>query len=190
MIEVKRETKETKIEISLELRGSGKSDISTGIGFFDHMLSALAKHSLMDLKLTCLGDLEIDQHHSVEDCGIALGEALQKELFPVQNIERFSSTTAVLDEAAIECDMDISNRPYLHFDLELDGKIGEFDAELVEEFFRALVQNAKITAHLHQKRGKNRHHIAEAAFKAFAHALKKASAINEKQGIPSTKGVL
>lgn len=190
MIEIKRETKETKIELNLDFRGEGKSEIATGIGFFDHMLTALSKHARMDLKLTCIGDIEVDFHHSVEDVGIALGEALHKALFPVQNIKRFGSATAVLDEAAIECDIDISNRPFLHYDLELAGKIGDFDCELIEEFFRALVFNAKITAHIGQKRGKNKHHIAEAAFKAFALALRNASLFDESAAIPSTKGVI
>lgn len=190
MIEIKRETKETKIALSLEPKGTGKSDIATGIGFFDHMLTALSKHSRIDLKLTCIGDIEVDFHHSVEDVGIALGEALHQALFPVQNIKRFGSATAVLDEAAVECDIDISNRPFLHYHLELAGKIGDFDCELIEEFFRALIFNAKITTHIHQKRGKNKHHIAEAAFKAFAIALRHATTCDESAAIPSTKGVI
>jgi imidazoleglycerol-phosphate dehydratase len=190
--QLKRETKETKIELSFEINGTGKSDIQTGVGFFDHMLEALAKHSLSDVTLRCEGDLHVDYHHTVEDIGIVIGEALHKEIFPVQGVERFANTTVILDEAAVEVDLDLSGRPFLLFDLgELDGKVGEFDAELAEEFFRAVVYNAKISAHIVLKRGKNRHHILEAAFKAFAVALRRALAANSRiSGAPSTKGVL
>jgi len=190
VIELKRETKETKIDLNLTLRGSGKADIQTGIPFFDHMLNTLTKHSKIDLKLYCIGDIEVDFHHSVEDCGIVLGEALNRAIFPVTNIARFGAKTAILDEASIECNIDLSNRPFLYYDLELEGKIGEFDCELIEEFFKSLAFNAKISLHLHQKRGKNRHHIAEAAFKAFALALRESLKIDENMGVPSTKGVL
>jgi len=190
MITLKRETKETSIDIELKLCGKGESDIQTGIPFFDHMLSALAKHSRIDLKLYCKGDIEVDFHHSVEDCGIVLGEALHKAIFPVSRMQRFGSAVAILDEAAIECNIDLSNRPYLYYDLEMDGKIGEFDCELVEEFFKSLAFNAKISMHIHQKRGKNRHHIAESAFKAFALALREATKYDESAATPSTKGVL
>ena len=192
MTELKRETKETKIELTLDINGTGKADIKSGIGFFDHMLEAFAKHSLCDLKLHCEGDLHVDFHHTVEDIGIVIGNALHEEIFPVQGVERFSNTTVILDEAAVEVDMDLSGRPFLLFDLgELDGKVGEFDAELAEEFFRAVVYNAKISSHVVIKRGKNRHHILEAAFKAFAVALRRALATNSRvSGAPSTKGVL
>ncbi len=190
MVTVKRETKETKIEISLEVYGSGKSQIETKIGFFDHMLESLAKHALFDLKIRCDGDIHVDFHHTVEDVGIVLGEAIKKEIYPVKNIERFSNSIVVMDEAAVECAIDVSNRPFLVYDLPLEGKIGEFDAELIEEFFRALVFNASLTTHLIYKRGKNRHHIAEAAFKAFAVSFKRAVYKNKRVSIPSTKGVL
>lgn len=191
MIEKSRETKETKIGLKLDLMGSGKADISTGIGFFDHMLDALARHGLLNLELVCKGDLHIDMHHTVEDVGILLGSALYDALFPVGNIERYANRSAVLDEAAIAVEMDISGRSYLHWDVPIDGKIGDFDAELVEEFFRALISNAKITAHITMLRGTNKHHIVEAIFKAFAVSLRSAVAVNPRMDkIPSTKGVL
>ena len=191
MTKLQRQTKETNIVLELEVNGSGKSNIKTGIGFFDHMLEAFAKHSLIDLKIECEGDLHVDFHHSVEDVGIVLGEALYKEIFPVGKIERFSNVVAVLDEAAIECDLDISGRAFLHYDVDISSKVGEFDTELAEEFFRAVVINAKITAHIIKKRGKNRHHILEAAFKAFGVALRRALIINPKiTDTPSTKGIL
>ncbi len=192
MTQLTRSTKETAIELSLEIKGSGKADIHTGIGFFDHMLEALAKHSLCDITLKCEGDLHVDFHHTVEDIGIVIGQALEKEIFPIEGVERFSNTNVILDEASVGVDMDLSGRPFLLFDLgEIDGKVGEFDAELAEEFFRAVVTNARISAHIVLNRGKNRHHILEAAFKAFAVALRRALTPNARiSGAPSTKGVL
>ena len=189
MIKLNRETKETKIEITLNLRGKGRSNISTGIGFFDHMLEALAKHSGMDLEVYCEGDVYVDYHHSVEDVGIVLGEALHKEIFPVSNVERFSNAVAILDEAAVECDIDLGGRAYLVYELPIDGAIKDFDMELVEEFFKSLVFNAKIACHLTLKRGRNKHHIIESAFKSFAVALRRALYYRDDE-IPSTKGVL
>ncbi|NPA63415.1 MAG: imidazoleglycerol-phosphate dehydratase HisB [Epsilonproteobacteria bacterium] len=190
MTRIERKTKETTIVVEADIGGSGEGDIETGIGFFDHMLQALAKHGRIDLFVRCRGDLHVDFHHSVEDVGIVLGEALYKEIFPVREKERFGDALVVMDEAAVECGIDLSNRPFLVFESDLDGKIGEFDAELVEEFFRALVFNARITAHIVQRRGKNRHHVAEAAFKAFAVALRRALKEDRRAGLPSTKGVL
>jgi len=190
MIEMKRVTKETKIEVRIDVDGNGKADIKTGIGFFDHMLQALAKHSHIDIYIRCEGDTHIDDHHSVEDVGIVLGEAIHKAIFPVKDRERFGDALVVMDEAAVECGIDLSNRPYLVFEVDVDGKIGQFDAELLEEFFRAFVFNARITCHIIQRRGKNRHHIAEAAFKALAVALRRAIRHNPKAGLPSTKGLL
>jgi imidazoleglycerol-phosphate dehydratase len=189
MTEIKRKTKETNIEIKVDIKGSGKAQISTGIGFFDHMLEALSKHSGIDMEIFCEGDIFVDYHHSVEDVGIVLGEALNKEVFPVSNIERFSNAVAILDEAAVEVDLDISGRPYLVYEMPRDGAIKDFDLELVEEFFKSLVFNFKISAHIIYKRGTNKHHIVEAAFKAFAVALRRALAYRES-GIPSTKGVI
>ena len=190
MITLQRETKETKIGLTLNIEGSGRANIATGIGFFDHMLESFAKHARLDLDISCEGDLHVDFHHSVEDVGIVLGEALYKEVFPPKNRERFGDSVVVMDEAAVSCALDLSNRPYLVYEVDLDGKIGEFDSELVEEFFRALVFNAKITCHIVQLRGKNRHHIAEAIFKAVAVALRRSLRIDKQAGIPSTKGVL
>jgi len=192
MIGKNRATKETKIELELELYGRGAVQIQTGIGFFDHMLSAFAKHAWIDLNLRCEGDLQVDFHHSVEDCGIVLGSAIKEAIYPAQNIERFGDSVLVMDEAAVSAALDLCNRAFLVFDCPSlkRGKIGEFDAELVEEFFRALAFNANLTLHLCQIRGENLHHVAEAAFKAFAVAFRRAISINERAGVPSTKGVL
>ena len=185
-----RNTKETQISSSLEVYGFGIANIQTGIGFFDHMLQSLCKHASWNLTLECKGDLEVDYHHSVEDCGIVIGQLLRNSLFPIQNVERFGNSAVVMDEACVECDLDLSNRPFLVFEVKTEGKVGTFDCELVEEFFRALIFNAGLSAHIIQKRGKNRHHLIEASFKAFAVALRRACVKNEKIGIPSTKGVL
>lgn len=190
MITIERKTKETDIKVELELYGQGKSNISTGIGFFDHMLEAFSKHSLIDLNLTCKGDTHIDFHHSVEDSGIVLGQALKKAIYPIENVERYSNVVVVMDEAAVEASLDLSNRAYLVYEVEMSGKVGDFDVELAEEFFRAVVSNAGLTLHLEAKRGKNKHHVLEAAFKAFAVALRRSTQKNERIGIPSTKGIL
>jgi imidazoleglycerol-phosphate dehydratase len=190
MANIERNTKETKIKASLNLYGEGKYNIDTKIGFFNHMIESMTKHSIMDLELTCDGDIEVDYHHSVEDSGIVIGKLLNDELFPIESIERFGEASIVMDEACVECVIDISNRPFLVFELPDEAKVGEFDCELVEEFFRALVLNASITVHLIFKRGKNKHHIIEAAFKAFAVALRRAIAKNDRVKVPSTKGIL
>jgi len=190
MTEINRKTKETDIKCKLDITGDGTSNINTGIGFFDHMLEALSKHSGINIDLSCDGDLHIDFHHSVEDCGIVLGKALKQEIFPIENVERYGNATVVMDEAATTCALDLSNRPFLVFEVNVTGKVGEFDTELVEEFFHALVMNAGLTCHIIQDRGRNKHHIIEASFKAFAVALRRAMAKNDKLGVPSTKGVL
>lgn len=190
MISIERKTKETDIKCKIDINGSGTYKIDTGIGFFDHMLEALSKHSGIDIDIVCKGDLHIDAHHSVEDCGIVLGQALKKEIFPIQNVERYGNATVVMDEAATTCSLDLSNRPFLVYEVNINGKVGDFDVELVEEFFHALSMNAGLTVHLIQNRGRNKHHIIEASFKAFAVALRRALVKNEKLGIPSTKGVL
>ncbi len=190
MKRLERTTKETAITVELELYGSGKSSIETGVGFFDHMLESFSKHSLIDLNVTCRGDTHIDDHHSVEDVGIVIGRLLRSAIYPIEKVERFGNAVVVMDEAAVSCDMDLSNRPYLHYEIDVEGKVGRFDTELSEEFFKALVQNAGISAHIVMQRGKNKHHIIEAAFKAFAVALRRAVTPNERTGIPSTKGVL
>ena len=190
MTEITRETKETQISCTMEVNGCGQYSIDTGIGFFDHMLEALCKHSGIDMTLKCTGDLHIDDHHSVEDCGIVIGQALKKEIFPIAAVERYGNATVVMDEASTTCALDLSNRPFLVYEIDLFGKVGNFDAELAEEFFHAMVMNSGLTCHIINERGKNKHHILESAFKAFAVALRRALAKNERLGIPSTKGVL
>ncbi|PAF43504.1 imidazoleglycerol-phosphate dehydratase HisB [Helicobacter sp. 11S02629-2] len=195
MTSISRITKETNIELSLEVYGSGQADIKSDVGFLDHMLEALSKHSLMDLSLKCKGDTHIDYHHSTEDIGIVLGKALHDELFPVGKIERYGNAAVVMDEACVECDLDVSNRAFLLFDMKAAengffGKVGSFDVELVEEFFRAVSMNSGLSVHLVLKRGKNLHHIIEATFKAFAVALRRAVTVNERVLMPSTKGCL
>ena len=189
MTEIKRETKETKIELRLEIMGEGKSTISTGIGFLDHMLETLTKHTGFNLEVYCEGDIYVDYHHSVEDIGIVLGQALHQEIFPIKNVERFSNAVAILDEAGVECDIDLGGRPYLVYELPIDGAIKDFDMELFEEFFKSLIFNSKIACHLVLKRGRNKHHIIESAFKSFAVALRRALYFRDDE-IPSTKGVL
>jgi imidazoleglycerol-phosphate dehydratase len=188
---IERETKETDIICSINIKGNGSSKIDTGVGFFNHMLEAFSKHSGIDINLTCKGDLEVDDHHTVEDCGIVIGQLLKKEIFPIKNIERYGNATVVMDESAVQCALDLSNRPFLVFNkFKLKGKVGSFDVELVEEFFNAIVINSGMTVHLIYERGKNKHHIIEATFKAFAVALRRALVKNKNLGIPSTKGIL
>ena len=194
-IQKSRKTKETDITLSLLVYGSRQAKIHTDIGFFNHMLESLTKHSLMDLDINCKGDIFVDGHHSIEDCGILLGEALRESIYPVAGIERFGNASVVMDESCVECDIDISNRAFLVFEtnayrLPFKGKVGELDVELVEEFFRALCFNAGLSVHIVLKRGKNLHHIIEAMFKAFAVALRRALTLNSRIYIPSTKGVL
>ncbi|QOY53315.1 imidazoleglycerol-phosphate dehydratase HisB [Candidatus Sulfurimonas baltica] len=190
MIAKTRTTKETDITISLNLNGNGKSNIDTGVGFLDHMLESFSKHSLIDINITCKGDTHIDDHHSVEDVGIVLGSLLAEAIYPVKNMERFGSANIVMDEACVSCDLDLSNRPFLVYEADVHGKVGSFDTELVEEFFRAFVLNARISTHIVMLRGKNKHHIIEASFKSLAVALRRAMSKNERVGIPSTKDVL
>ena len=190
MITKRRKTKETDIEISLLLYGNGKSNINTGVGFLDHMLESFSKHSLIDMDIECKGDTHIDDHHSVEDIGIVLGSLLHEAIYPVEGIERFGSANIVMDEACVGCDLDISNRPYLVYKVDVDGKVGSFDTELAEEFFKAFVSAARISVHIVSLRGKNKHHIIEAAFKSLAVAIRRAISKNNRVGIPSTKDVL
>jgi len=187
---MQRKTKETDISLELEIYGSGKAEINTGIGFFDHMLEAFCKHALFDMKLVCRGDLHVDFHHSVEDVGIVIGQALREKIYPLSGVERFGEATVVMDEAAVNCALDLSNRPFLVYESISDGKVGEFDVELANEFFQALAFNAAITLHIAKIRGRNSHHILEASFKACAVALRRALAKNARVGVPSTKGVL
>lgn len=187
---MRRKTKETDISLELEIYGSGEARICTGIGFFDHMLEAFCKHALFDMKLVCKGDLHVDFHHSVEDVGIVIGQALREKIYPLSGVERFGEATVVMDEAAVNCALDLSNRPFLVYESINEGKVGEFDVELANEFFQALAFNAAITLHIAKIRGRNSHHILEASFKACAVALRRALAKNSRVGVPSTKGVL
>jgi len=190
MTEIIRNTKETQITCTIDIQNNKNTNINTGVGFLDHMLDALSKHSAIGINITCNGDTHIDDHHSVEDCAIAIGQALKKEIFPIKEIERYGNATVVMDEASTTCALDLSNRPYLVYNFDIFGKVGTFDVELVEEFFHALTLNAGITCHLIYDRGTNKHHIIEATFKAFAVALRRALVENKKVGIPSTKGIL
>ena len=188
-----RNTKETKIKGSLELDGKGVSDIATGIGFLDHMLDLLARHSGMDLSIRCDGDLNVDGHHTTEDIGIVIGKMLGEALGEKRGINRYGFSTIPMDEALAQCSLDISGRPFLVLQAEFGGEyVGEFATELVEEFFRAVSFNAGLTLHLKCEYGANDHHKIEAMFKAFARALRIAIDIDEKfkDQIPSTKGVL
>lgn len=191
--EINRETAETKIELSLDLDGSGKSEIETGVGFLDHMLTLFARHGRFDLNVRCEGDVYVDDHHSVEDIGICLGKAFSEALGDMRGINRYGSVILPMDETLILCAVDISGRAYLGFEAEFTSeKIGEFDTELVEEFFAAFVRESRVTLHIRQLAGRNSHHIAEGMFKAFARTMKTAAAVDERfaDEIPSTKGVL
>jgi imidazoleglycerol-phosphate dehydratase len=190
---LKRNTKETKIAVGVDLDGKGKADIATGIGFFDHMLEQLARHSLIDISIKAGGDLHIDQHHTVEDVGIALGSALRQALGDLKGITRYADVHLPMDEALTRCAVDVSGRPYLVWKVAFTrSKIGDFDTELFREFFQAFAQNAQITLHVETLYGRNNHHIAETCFKALARALRGAVAIDprDKDRIPSTKGSL
>ncbi|NLZ46542.1 MAG: imidazoleglycerol-phosphate dehydratase HisB [Clostridiales bacterium] len=185
-----RKTKETDITLSLTLDGSGKANIGTGIGFFDHMLTAFGVHGGMDLEVKTVGDLYVDAHHTVEDTGIVLGKAFAAAIGDKAGIARFGSSYIPMDEALGFCSLDVSGRPFLVFDVEFsDDKMGEMDTCLVEEFFRAFAFNAGITLHIKSCYGSNDHHIAEAIFKAVAHAIKRAVKI-DGEAVLSTKGVL
>lgn len=188
--EVKRKTKETDIEIFVKLDGEGKVNINTGIGFFDHMLTAFGVHSGIDLDVKCTGDLYVDGHHTVEDIGISLGSAFKKALDDKSGIARYGTAFVPMDEALVMCSLDISGRPFLAYNAQFhDDRIGEYDTCLSEEFFRAFAFNAGITLHIREEYGKNDHHITEAMFKSVAHALKDAMKISGT-GVLSTKGVL
>lgn len=191
-VEINRKTAETNIRLSLSLDGSGTSQIETGIGFFNHMLTLLAKHALFDMQLTVQGDLQVDQHHTVEDTGLALGQALAKALGDKSSIRRYGQALIPMDEALVSCALDISGRSYLTIRTpEKLENTDNFNAELVEEFFRAFASAAGITLHLELFYGKNSHHIIEALFKACARALREAVSFDARvKGIPSSKGVL
>lgn len=192
--EIKRKTKETEIALSVNLDGSGESKIASGVGFFDHMLEAFSKHSAIDVRLNCKGDTQVDDHHSVEDCGIALGECVKKALGDKRGIRRYGFASVPLDEALAQATVDLSGRAFFRAcGLERlgKGKIGTFDVELMEDFLAAFAAASGTTLHLEVRNGRNRHHIIEASFKAVARALREACEPDPRaHGVPSTKGVL
>lgn len=190
--EIKRKTKETEVSLKLNLDGCGMHSIKTGIPFFDHMLSLLAHHGAIDLSIKAQGDIGVDSHHTVEDVGICLGEGIRKALGDEKGINRYGFAMIPMDETLGSVALDLSMRPCLVFNLKLRrSKIGNFDLELVEEFFRALCNHARITLHINLLYGRNTHHMVEAIFKGFGRALRQAVSIDERlSGIPSTKGVL
>jgi len=190
--EIKRKTNETDIFVSINIDGAGKSEIDTGVGFFDHMLTLFAKHSLMDIKITCKGDTYIDCHHTVEDVGIALGQTVKEALGEKKGISRYGTCFLPMDEALAMVCLDISGRSYLVFDGEFPTpKLGDFDTEMVEDFFQAFSSACGVTLHVKVMYGRNTHHIIEAIFKAFAKAIDTATIVDPRvSGIPSTKGVL
>ncbi len=192
-VQILRKTNETNIRLSLNLDGTGESNINSGVGFLDHMLTLFARHGRFDLHLSCDGDTYVDDHHTVEDIGIALGQAFTQALGDKRGIIRYGSFILPMDETLILCAVDISGRSYLNFDLHIPTqKVGTFDTELAEEFFLGFVRNANLTLHVKQLEGKNSHHIIEGTFKAFGRTMKQAVAIDDqfKNEIPSTKGVL
>ena len=189
---VERETTETRIRLELALDGAGKAEIRTGVGFFDHMLTAFARHGLFDLELSCDGDLEVDAHHTVEDVGICLGQAIAEGLGDKRGIARFGHSYVSMDEALARAVVDLSGRSFLVFEAEFrDVQVGAFPVTLAEEFFRAVADHGKLNLHLDLLRGRNDHHGIEAMFKAFARALDQASRADGRvDGVPSTKGSL
>jgi imidazoleglycerol-phosphate dehydratase len=191
--QVSRKTNETEITVSVDLDGRGQCRSATGVGFFDHMIDQLARHSLIDITLTATGDLHIDDHHTVEDCGIALGQALSQALADKRGIRRYGQFRLAMDDAQVACALDLSGRPYLVWNVDFPtARIGSFDTELVREFFQALATHGGITLHVDRLHGLNSHHIAEAAFKAVARALREAVEPDPRRAdaVPSTKGVL
>jgi imidazoleglycerol-phosphate dehydratase len=190
---VTRKTRETVISVTVNLDGDGKARIATGLGFFDHMLEQVARHSLIDITIKAKGDLHIDQHHTVEDVGIALGQAIKQALGDLKGITRYADVSLPMDEAMTRVALDISGRPYLVWKVTFTRvKVGEFETELFHEFFQAFAQNAGVTLHIENLYGKNNHHIAETCFKALARVLRAAVAVDprQKSRIPSTKGSL
>lgn len=190
---ITRNTAETRISVEIDLDGTGRYDNATGVGFFDHMLDQLSRHSLIDMTVRAEGDLHIDDHHTVEDTGIALGQALAQALGDKRGIRRYGACTLAMDDAQVACALDLSGRPYLVWNAEMPTpKIGSFDTELVREFFQALSTHGGITLHIDRRHGFNSHHIAEAAFKAVARALREAVEPDPRRSdaIPSTKGTL
>ncbi len=191
--EITRQTAETRVELALDLDGSGAAEIATGVGFFDHMLHQIARHAMVDLTVRAAGDLEVDDHHTVEDTGIALGQALTQALGDKAGIVRYGACLLPMDDALVRCALDLSARPHLVWDASPEAKsIGRFDTELAREFFQATCVHGGITLHLHRLEGFNAHHVVEATFKAFARALRQAVEPDPRAAgrVPSTKGRL
>jgi imidazoleglycerol-phosphate dehydratase len=191
--DVTRRTNETELRVRVDLDGTGAATVRTGIGFFDHMLEALARHGLLDLEVEASGDLHVDGHHTVEDTGIALGQALARALGDRGGIRRYADAMVPLDDALVRVVLDVSGRPFLSYQVDIPKwqMLGDYDVFLTPEFFRAVVTHAGLTAHIDLVRGDNPHHIVEAAFKAFARALDSATRLDPRvRGVPSTKGVL
>ncbi|NLM28362.1 MAG: imidazoleglycerol-phosphate dehydratase HisB [Clostridiaceae bacterium] len=190
--EINRKTSETEISVKLNIDGTGNSRVETGIGFFDHMLALMVKHALIDMEVSVKGDIHVDEHHSVEDAGIVIGQAISAALGSKEMITRYGTAFVPMDEALAMVSLDLSSRPFLYFDVPFSrAKIGEMESEMIEEFFRAVSVHAGITLHIKMLHGKNNHHMAEAVFKAFGQALRRAVLIDERiQGVFSTKGVL
>lgn len=189
---ITRKTKETQIELELNLDGSGKTSISTGIGFFDHMLNSFARHGMFDLRLTTAGDLEVDTHHTIEDTGIVLGQAIRTAAGDKKGMVRFGTAILPMDEALVLCCLDLSGRPYLNYQITLDReKVGDLETEMIREFFYAVSYSGEMNLHLKQLDGLNNHHIIECAFKAFARALDAATTLDPRiHDVLSTKGSL
>ena len=189
---VERNTNETKIKIELNLDGKGNADINTGIGFFDHMLEGFTKHGLFDMKVDLKGDLNVDTHHSIEDCGIVLGQAIKEAVGDKKGISRFGYFILPMDDALVMCAIDLGGRPFLDFQYDFNvEKCGEMQTDMVREFFYAISYSAMMNIHIEVLRGSNTHHIIEAIFKAFAKALDQATLIDPRiQGVASTKGVI
>jgi imidazoleglycerol-phosphate dehydratase len=190
--QISRSTNETQVDLSLSLDGSGQGTRDSGVGFFDHLLDALARHGGLDLELRVQGDLETGPHHSVEDAGLALGQCLDEALGDRSGIRRFGQAVVPMDEARASCAIDVSGRPYLAFEGDFPAaRVADFDADLAEEFLRAVANTAKLTVHVRLEAGTNAHHMVEASFKAFARALRDAVSIDpDESGVPSTKGLL
>src|SRR5690625_40602 len=189
---ISRTTAETSIKLDFSIDGTGETDIQTGVGFLDHMLVLMTKHGQFDLNVHCDGDIEVDQHHTVEDIGIVLGQAFRESLGTKEGINRYATVTIPMDESLANVSLDVSGRSYIVYNVEgLKDKVGDFDTELVEEFFRGFINHAQVTLHINLAYGHNTHHMIEAIFKAFGRALNHATTINpDVKGIPSTKGLL
>ena len=189
---ISRETSETRVEVTLDLDGAGRAEVATGVGFLDHMLEQIARHAMVDLALSAEGDLHIDDHHTVEDAGIALGQALREALGDKRGIRRYGDCLLPMDDALVRAALDLSGRPWLAWDVPMPAaKVGTFDTELAREFFQALSTHGGITLHVDGLRGVNAHHVVEAAFKAVARALRVALEPDlRREGVPSTKGSL